>query len=213
MTSLSRVVASKAFIAIINNTYNAYMIHGARSSKKVDYFHTKIKEALEQLFLTEHGFMVKLEYNVPSMNSVGRKKCDIVVLKNDNVYIIFPVKLIMTNYKQNKNNSWENLTGELIHLKWKNENIKLIPINIFMNKTPYLNSKKHITKFETITIKDIDNYNILTEKNICYDVVNYIIDVEHTNSVDEPFTIIPTITGFNTQTPFRCFDTILQDLL
>ena len=72
---------------------------------------------------------------------------------------------------------------------------------------------RYLFLFFNFIITNIDNYNILTEKNICYDVVNYIIDVEHTNSVDEPFTIIPTITGFNTQTPFRCFDTILQDLL
>lgn len=65
------------------------------------------------------------------INSSGYKKCDIVILKNNKPYIIFPVKIIKSNYKQNKNNSWENLTGEIMQLLWANPNIKIIPINIF----------------------------------------------------------------------------------
>jgi hypothetical protein len=86
----------------------------------------------------------------------------------------------MTNYKQKKNNMWENLTGELSHIKWCNKNIKIIPINIFMNKTPYLKTDKKIKKFEQITKKDIDIYNILIEKELCYDIINYIfINIFH----------------------------------
>jgi len=41
----------------------------------------------------------------------------------------------MSNYKQNKNNGWENLTGELVHIKWSSPDVHIIPINIYMNKT------------------------------------------------------------------------------
>ena len=54
----------------------------------------------------------------------------------------------MTNYKQNKNNSWENLTGELSQLKWANPDLHLIPINIIFNQTPYLKSGGIIGKFD-----------------------------------------------------------------
>jgi hypothetical protein len=30
---------------------------------------------------------------------------------------------------------------------WANENLKIIPINIFMNKTPYLKADKLISKY------------------------------------------------------------------
>ena len=144
---------------------------------------------------------------------MGRKKCDIVVLKNNIPYIIFPVKIIMTNYNQNKNNYWENLTGELIHLKWANPEIKIIPINIFMNKTPYLSNNKIIKKFENISYKNLINYNILVEKNICCDIINYIIDVEHINNINDMFVNLPHIIGFNENTKYRSFEKILENLL
>ena len=39
------------FMQIINNTYNKYFQHGPRSSKKVDYFHSSIKDILEEYFI------------------------------------------------------------------------------------------------------------------------------------------------------------------
>jgi len=198
---------------IIYNSYLKYFEYGARSSKKVDYFHNKIKEILEGIFIDNTKYNIKLELNIPSYNSSGFKKCDIVVLKYDKPYIIFPVKLIMSNYKQNKNNSWENLTGELQHIKWLNEDIYIIPINIIMNNTPYLNEKKVIIRFENINIKDFHNYQILVDKKICYDIITYIIDVEHIDKINEIYSNIPIIIGFNKDTEFRTFEYILRELV
>lgn len=217
MENIKEVINNKKLISIIYNTYNLYLINGSRSSKKVNYFHNKIKDELELLFINNNNnnniYKIKLEQNIASLNASGKKKCDIVVFKNNNPFIIFPVKIIMSNYKQNKNNSWENLTGELIHIKWLNQDVNLIPINIFMNKTPYLDNKKIIKKFENITYNDIKNYDILKEKNICYDVINYIIDIEHNNFINEYFTNLPNIIGFNKNTKFRSFEYILKNLI
>jgi hypothetical protein len=208
--SLSYVCESKLWISKLYDTYTLYLTHGARSSKKVDYFHNFIKEQLEQLF-NKPIYHVVLEHNVDAYNSAGRKKCDIVILKNQIPYIVFPVKLIMSNYKQNKNNGWENLTGELVHIKWSSPDVHIIPINIYMNKTPYLNNEKKIVKYETITYQDIDNYNILKSKGICYDLINYILNVEHQN-IDK-FDKLPNIICFNDSTPFRSLSKILDGLL
>ena len=129
------------FIKEMNIVYELYIKYGCRSNKNVNYFHNFIKNELEKIFI-KPLYEIKLEYNIKSSNSLGKKKCDIVILKHTIPYIIFPVKIIKSNYKQNKNNGWENLTGELQHLKWSNDDIYIIPINIFMNKTPYLNEKK-----------------------------------------------------------------------
>lgn len=215
MENIKQVINNKKLISIIYNTYNLYLINGSKSQKKVNYFHNKIKDELELLFINNNNniYKIKLEHNIPSLNASGKKKCDIIVFKNNNPFIIFPVKIIMSNYKQNKNNSWENLTGELIHIKWLNQDVNLIPINIFMNKTPYLDNKKIIKKFENITYNDIKNYDILKEKNICYDVINYIIDIEHNNYINEYFTNLPNIIGFNKNTKFRSFESILKNLI
>jgi hypothetical protein len=213
MNSLISVIESKQFISKIYNTYRLYITHGARSSKKVDYFHGILKTELEKLFHNSETYNVVLEYDVPSCNSTGKKKCDVVVIRNGKPYIVFPVKIIMTNYKQNKNNSWENLTGELIHLKWKNPDLHIIPVNIFMNNTPYLKSNKKICRFEKIKFIDIENYNVLLEKNICFDMINYIIDVKHVCEIDDEFNTLPQIIGFTKETPYRQFSQILHELI
>ena len=200
------------FIKEMKNVYELYIKHGSRSNKNVNYFHNFIKNELEKIFI-KSLYEIKLEYDIISSNSLGRKKCDIVILKNNEPYIIFPVKIIKSNYKQNKNNGWENLTGELQHLKWSNDNINIIPINIFMNKTPYLNDKKIITKFENITINDINIYKILIEKNIVYDLINYILIVNHNNNINEEFNKSPTIIDIDNNTMFRNLYDIVKDLL
>ena len=167
-----------------------------------------------------------MEQNINALNKSKRKKCDIVIFKNKEPYIIFPVKIIMTNYKQNANNYFENLTGELVLIKMKNKNTRIIPINIFMNKTPYLKKNRQIARFETIEPETIEHYNELknikivlndanqTEpytKNVCYDIINYIVEVKHINNVGEEFVEIQPIEKFIT--PYRSFRTIINELL
>lgn len=209
---LKTSIESKLLVYHLYNTYKLYFKHGARSSKKVDYFHNFIKEQLETIF-SDKKYTIKLEQSVKSINSSGKKRCDIVVFKNNKPYIIFPVKLCMSNYKQNKNNGWENLTGELMHLKWANNDIKIIPINIYMSITPYLKCNKIIKKFEKITYNDIKNYEVLIDNNIVYDNINYIVDVIHLCKEDEEFCKLPTIIQFNKKTKYRRLYEILIKLI
>ena len=209
MTSIEE---NAQMLDIISKTYELYISHGTRSSENVNYFHKNIKNILEQI-LDPAIYKIELEYSIPSTNSTGKKKCDIVVLKNNVPYIIFPVKIIKTNYKQNKNNSWENITGELSHLKWATPSINIIPINIFMNKTPYLKDNKIIQKFENVTIDDIHNYIELKNRGLAYNIINYIIDVTHNVEINEQFIRIPTILGFNSNTQYINIYDIIKDLI
>ena len=210
------ITEGKEMLDAIVEAYKLYFKHGSRSSKKVDYFHTYLKTCIESAIIrsgNEDIYSVKLEQNVDSSNSSGKKRCDIVINKSDKPYIVFPVKMIMTNYKQNKNNSWENLTGELLHLKWSNPNIILIPINIMMSDTPYLNKKSTINKFEKITYDDIKQYEILKTKDIAYEILNYIIDVTHIDKIGETYKTLPDLDGYNTKTQYNSFHGLLAKLL
>lgn len=212
MNNLTTVCESKIFIQKMNNVYDLYIKYGARSNKNINYFHNYIKLELEKIFNLDI-YKIELEYKIPSLNSSGFKKCDIVIIKNKIPYIILPVKIIKSNYKQNKNNSWENLTGELMQLLWANSDIHIIPINIFMNKTPYLDNNGKIIKFENISYDDISIYETLKNKKISFDLINYIIDVEHNNIINEKFTKPPIILNFNNKTKFRSMNTIFNDLV
>ena len=86
----------------MNNVYDLYIKYGARSNKNINYFHNYIKSELEKIFNLDI-YKIELEYKVPSLNSSGFKKCDIVIIKNEIPYIILPVKIIKSNYKQKIN--------------------------------------------------------------------------------------------------------------
>ena len=208
----------------IFGTYKKYFEFGPRSSKKTDYFHGFIQKQLETVFLSENGYETKQEQWVPSNNASGRRKCDIVVYKNEKPYVVLPVKLVMSNCKQNKNNYYENLTGELTHLKTKNPDLNIIPINIFAGKTPYLNSSKKITKYENITVKDINGYDLLKEtyvwqkgwkepQPLACELITYILDVEHQCDVGELFDKMPSKISFNTDTDHRTILNICSQLI
>ena len=202
------------FLDIIRQTLAIYLDKGARSSCKVDFLHGQIKSILENGICKQHNWTVALEQKISSINASGNKKCDIVVLDQNRVAVaIFPVKFIMSNYQQNKNNSWENLTGECCHLKWHSDNtpVKIIPINIIFSQVPYLLADKTIGKFELIEYdKTFRIYETLVSRGICHDVINYIIDVIPQNSVGDKYDTPPFILGFNKNTPFRPFETVIN---
>ena len=202
------------FLNIIRQTLAIYLDKGARSSLKVDFLHGQIKSILENGVCKQLNWSVALEQKISSINASGNKKCDIVVFDKDRSPVaIFPVKFIMSNYHQNKNNSWENLTGECCHLKWHSDNmhVKIVPINIIFSQIPYLLADKTIGKFELIEYdKTFRIYDTLVSHQICHDVVNYIIDVIPQNDVGDKYDTPPVILGFNKSTPFRPFDTILR---
>tara|TARA_Y100000389_G_C17441360_1_gene508753 strand:+ start:198 stop:857 length:660 start_codon:yes stop_codon:yes gene_type:complete len=200
------------FLKILNDVFDTYLIHGSRSSKKVDKLHNYIKSEIEKSLSNE--YKVLLEQNVKSCNINNRKKCDIVIYKNKELYAILPVKFIMTSYMKNKNNSWENLTGEITHLKWCNENIHIIPINIIFDKIPVLKGENKIIKsYENITYENsFKIYDKLVEYNLTYDIINYIIDVEHLCKIGEEYNKRPVIKGFNYKTPYRSFYNIFNKI-
>lgn len=207
---------SSEWIIMMMEVTNIYFKYGARSSKKVECLHEKLKTNIEMNI--PMGYYVELERNVKSNNTKGYKKTDIVVFNKDNEpYLIFPVKCIMSNYKQNKNNAYENVTGECMHLWWKatesNTSLFIIPINIIFNEIPYLDSSKKITKIEKIEYaKSFKIYEELKTQRICYDVITYIIDVKHNNKIGEYYDTMPKLIGFNRDTPYRLFGKILKGL-
>jgi len=201
------------FISMLRVAVQAYVAAGcsSRSPARVNIVHKFFLDKIESSL--PEGYSVNLEQNVLAVNAAGRKKCDIVVSKGSTPHVVFPVKFIMGNYQQNKNNYFENLTGELCHLKWAT-GINICPINIVFNKIPYRNNQKIITKFEVMEYdKTLRVYEQLVNNGLCEDIVNYIIGVEWNDGIGEFITQPPTITGFNKHTPYVPMARLLEKLL
>lgn len=197
-----------------------YYKYGARSTKKVNCLHRLLVEWLRRsceksLKRDEKGnekdesiecieWTFELEKIIPSCNTSGEKRCDIVALYNGEPSIVFPVKFVMSNYYQNKNNGWETLTGECTHLRWANKHLRIVPINIIFSKVPYLDKSAIVKKWEEITYeKSFKIIHSLKANGIAYDDICYIIDVEHTTGIGEPYKGMPRFVGFNSDTPYR----------
>ena len=199
------------FLEFISKSFEEYIQFGSRSSKKVDILHQGIKSIIEKDL--PKIYHVEIEKNVQSINISGKKRCDIVLYKNKKEFAVFPLKFIMTNYYQNKNNSWEVLTGECIHLKWENPKIHIIPINIIFNTIPYLTKDSNIKRFEEINYnKSFKILEILIEKEITSDLISYIIDVQHTSTINDKYKS-PILINFNKDTPYRSLKCIISNLM
>ena len=211
---MERFLDSKKLLIKIKEIFELYVKHGSRSSKKVDCLHTYFKSEIDEIIKKDKNYECHLEYNVPSFNMSGRKKCDIVVLKNKIPHIIFPVKFIMSNYKQNRNNSWENLTGEMMQIKWKNPTVYILPINIIFDEVPYLKKNGKIKHFEKINYqKSFEIYEKLRELGIAYDMINYIIEVKIEDPIEGEYRSCPELIKFSHLTPFKSMKNRLAPII
>ena len=186
---LNRLDNSTMFLQQLKLSMNEYFENGSRSNLRLERLTLYIVTILQNIFDDDIKYQIKTEYNIPSFNSSLKKRCDIVVLYDDIPVYIFPIKFPMSNYKQNKNNYWENLCGECIQIKMINLHVKIIPINIIFNHVPYITSNNIIKKFESIsyenTFQIYNDFLVADRNNIFYDFKNYIVDVKHKNIPDD----------------------------
>ena len=135
------------FLTMIKEAYDLYRHHGPRSNKKTLHIQKWYGSMLDNYYINRNMTSC-IECKVKSYNYSGNKNCDIVLKENNVVKAIFPLKFVCSNYKQNRNNYWECLTGESMHLKISNPEVKIVPINIFFTKCPYKKKSGEIQKFE-----------------------------------------------------------------
>ena len=174
------------FLATIQGSYEKYK---ESSIKKVDYFHLFVQDEINYLFRNSNEYEAVMEYPVESINPSGKKNCDIVIRHRmkgkDSIKVIFPVKMPMTSYGSAWIGSFENLLGEVQNLRWACPNYKIVPINIWIHKSPKLEKGK-ITSFEITEYKNIKHYEELktmkfneNDKNyVIDDFIGYIVDIE-----------------------------------
>ena len=138
----------------LNECMRLYFENGPRSSKKTDHLNKMIIDYLSVYFSTVQNiddYSLITEHNLQCANFSEQKKCDIVVCYKNSPYIVFPLKFVMTSYLKNRNNYFENITGEVYLLKQANPDLKIVPINFILDKIPNLTNDKKIKNFEIIT--------------------------------------------------------------
>jgi len=219
---------AESFLEMVNKTNEKYIETGSnsRSPEKVNIIHQWIEDAIKPLL--PDNMEIKQEKIVPSNTKSQKKKCDVVIYKDSSPFIIFPVKYCCSSYKKNAYNYWENQQGELMSLKTKAAEegrvLHIVPINIISNLIPNRKgSEKLIKNIEIITyqttykvyetMKKIPSGTMENISPLCFDVISYIIDVNHLCNIGEKYDKCPKIIGFNKDTPYRTFGDILKPIL
>ena len=193
------------FIKMMQQSYNNYCQYSSRSNKKVNVIHGWIRQKLNET-LDLNKYEVFEEKNIPALNASGRKKADIVVFnKHTQTYdLVFSVKFICSNYKQNKNNYLENLIGECRTIKLCNPEIKIVPFNIFPSECPYFRKDKTLKHTEKIDFeKDLSIYSKHSCPDIYDDVITYLIDIDYD---------LKLVTSLNDNTPYVTMSNILSNI-
>jgi len=173
------------FKICVSRSIHMYNKYTSRSPKKVDIIHEYLEKEISKIL--PENFTIKREQSINSLNFAKKKKCDIVIYKNNKPVIIVPVKFIMRNYKQNRNNYIENLIGEIWCLKKRNKGLKIIPFTIFIKKTPYFKTGNEFLKYEPeITTEEL-NHDVY---DIFDDYVNILIDAGYLEEDKKKTTLI-----------------------
>lgn len=182
----------------LNECMRLYFENGPRSSKKTDHLNNMIIDYLSVYFSNLHNiddYSLITEHNLQCANFSEQKKCDIVVCYKNAPYIVFPLKFVMTSYLKNRNNYFENITGEVYLLKQSNPDLKIVPINFILDKIPNLTNDKKIKNFELITHENSFNvYSTLIKSGIIYDIYNVVIKTEHSCQIGDKYDQPPLIT-------------------
>ncbi len=179
------------FMHQLTFSFRTYLNKDARSNEKLKNIHAFITETIKNQLNNDTLTYYSLSNN--SSNSkefkvMGRymdKLVDIAVCKNNKPIIAVGFKYVMSNYKQNANNYFENMLGETANIR--SNNIPYFQIIIIPKIVPYFDKKNIVTKWEEINEYNIKKYAILShdDTNIYFHTplltLLYIIDFEEHN--------------------------------
>ena len=163
---------NSAFLDILKKSFLKYLETNARSNEKLKILHKAIAEDIisrlreqksgEDFAVSSLGVGAGREEKVDGR--YVKKAVDITISKNGKPIAGIAVKYIMSNYKQNTNNYFENMLGETANIRCAD--VRYFQIFVIPDKIPYFDNDGKITKWEFIDENNIQKYIILSHDNI-----------------------------------------------
>jgi len=147
----------------IEASYKKYILHGARSNKKITPLHSFIARTIQGKLGNNYevsalGFGTGKEDKI--QGNLYDKKVDVSITDLDhNPCGAVSIKFVTSNYKQNARNYIENLLGETFNVR--SSNYIYAHIFIIKNPIPYLDTNKRVKSIESMTAERVDTYRRL----------------------------------------------------
>lgn len=159
---------NKAFLKTISDSFEKFLSSGtSRSTKKLKPLHGAIAKDIAARLGKEYEVFSQGYGNDREASIEGRymdKMVDITIKKNGKAIAGIGVKFVMQNYSQNSNNYFENMLGETANIRCADH--PYFQIFIILDKLPYYNRDKNITRWETFTDHNVEKYVALAKDNI-----------------------------------------------
>ena len=154
------------FLEQIEKAFKAYLKTGARSNQKLKVLHGAIASDLANT-LGKSFSVHSLGYNDGKETEIaGRylsKRVDIVVSSQTQTVGGIAVKFVMSNYKQNSNNYFENMLGETANIRTTNKGY--FQVLILPRLLPYFRKDGSISKIEEINQHNMQKYIKMSNDN------------------------------------------------
>ncbi len=186
---------NQEFLTVVGNSFKKFLETGSRSNEKLKILHGAIAKDLKE--------RLGVGYSVCSLGIGDGKEekldgryidkvVDITIKHRQKSVAGIGVKFVMQNYSQNSNNYFENMLGETANIRSAKH--PYFQIFIILDKLPYYNRAKAITKWENFTDHNVSKYVALANddantffhtpnKTLIY--VVHIPDNENLTSLDD----------------------------
>ena len=164
------MVLNKQFLNNLTASFQSYLDSGARSNEKLKIIHSFISDSIKDRVNNDELSFYSLRNDDKKSKELkikGRymdKAVDIAVCKGQNIIAAIGFKFVMSNYKQNSNNYFENMLGETANIRCNN--IPYFQIIVIPHILPYFDEHGNIEKWEEITEHNINKYVVLSEDDI-----------------------------------------------
>jgi len=161
---------NSSFCDVLKEAFGKYLIDGARSNTKLKVLHKAIAEDMRSRLGAE--FTVEsLGVNSGKERQItGRyfhKRVDIAISKDGKPAAGIAVKYVMSNYRQNSNNYFENMLGETANIRCAG--IQYFQVFIIPDKIPYFERDGHFGHWEEINEHNLKKYITLSGDDVkCY---------------------------------------------
>ena len=190
------MLSNKDFLKAVSKAFEEFLNSGtSRSTAKIKPLHGAIAKDIATRLGRRFKIFSQGYGNDKESTICGRymdKMVDITITKKGEAIAGIGVKFVMQNYSQNSNNYFEDMLGETANIRSAKH--PYFQIFIILDKLPYYNRAKAITKWENFTDHNVSKYVALANddantffhtpnKTLIY--VVHIPDNENLTSLDD----------------------------
>jgi hypothetical protein len=156
------------FLRKLDDAFHIYLTAGARSNEKLKPVHSFISDSLQKILDDEELSFHSLRSDSRGGEKVvvGRymeKQVDIAVCRAGKPLVAVGFKFVMSNYKQNSNNYFENMLGETANLRCTK--IPYFQILVLLETLPYYKNDGKIGRLEKVNEHNLSKYIALSRDN------------------------------------------------